>query len=246
MTHRRRNLGLTLLELLVCLAIIAILIALSAASLGSARRAAADVQCLSNLRSLWRGLNAIESDGLLPMYEVTTIKDHTDKHNFDQRWAEAMGVAPPLRLPEEPGTGRRFYQAASPWVCPMDRPGSLDAKEVHAYLANHDLTNRVADKIGTSYLARCVDAVFLARFYSTHDAISIRRHVTRMFEENPDVPPLAEYANFHGKSTHGRFSHAAYIDGSVRRNTLTIARESTFNTALMKWIRSAPKPRPGP
>lgn len=236
----------TLLELLVTIAIIAVLISLTLAALGSVRRGAADIQCLSNLRSLWSGLTAIESDGMLPMYEVTTIRDHTDKQNFDKRWADALGVAPPLRLPAQPGSDRRFYQTASPWVCPMDRPDTLDPNDMHPSLGHHDRSTRVADEVGTSYLARCVDAVFLARFCSTHDAISIRRHVTRMFEENPDVPPLAEQANFHGKPTHGRFSHAAYVDGSVRRNSLTIARESTFNTALMKWIRSAPKPRPGP
>ncbi|HEX8878072.1 MAG TPA: prepilin-type N-terminal cleavage/methylation domain-containing protein [Phycisphaerales bacterium] len=238
----------TLIELLVVIAIIAILIALAAASLGPARRAAADVQCLSTLRSLWRGLNAIDSDGLLPMYEVTTfpIQDGTDWDTFTKRWGAAMGVAAPQRTQEQPGVEGRFYQTTTPWVCPSDRVGSLDPNQRQRRLPDHDPTRRVADMRATSYLPFCAQWMLNARLLSTHSPVSIRRFVTRLYEENADVPPLGEWAEFHGKLQSGRFSHAAYIDGSVRRNSLTIARESTFNSALMKWVRSAPKPRPGP
>ena len=126
--------GFSLLELLVVMAIIAILITLSVASVGPAHRAAADVQCLSNLRSLWRGLNAIESDGLLPMYEYTTAQDHSDWQNYQKRWADAMGLAAPVRLPEVPGSGTRFYTSAAPWRCPGDRSNVLRREDQCAWI----------------------------------------------------------------------------------------------------------------
>ena len=85
-----------------------------------------------------------------------------------------------------------------------------------------------------------------AQLDSTHEAQAIRRFVTRMYEENPDVPTIREYGDFHGQPPRGRFSYAAYSDGSARKNNTSPTREEAFYAEMKKWFRSAPKPESKP
>ncbi|TWU56075.1 DUF1559 family PulG-like putative transporter [Rubripirellula reticaptiva] len=67
-TQSRKRDAFTLIELFVCLAIIAILVALLTVSLGTAREAARRTQCLNNLRQLGMGLKQFvdRTSGVLP------------------------------------------------------------------------------------------------------------------------------------------------------------------------------------
>lgn len=68
MKFRRRNLGLTLTEILVVIGIIAVLASLLFPALNSTRKAAANAVCVSNLRQIFQlsAVWATDNDGYVP------------------------------------------------------------------------------------------------------------------------------------------------------------------------------------
>lgn len=68
MKFRRRNLGLTLIEILVVVGIIAVLASLLFPALNSTRKAAANAVCVSNLRQIFQlsAVWATDNDGYVP------------------------------------------------------------------------------------------------------------------------------------------------------------------------------------
>jgi prepilin-type N-terminal cleavage/methylation domain-containing protein len=115
MTAERRG-GFTLVELLVALAIIAVLLGLMSAGLAQVRQSGRRVQCLANLRSFGVALRlyANDHDGFLP--RAGLLPDLLDGHN---ELALSLQGYLESRIPtlEEGGVIR----VEAPWRCPADR-----------------------------------------------------------------------------------------------------------------------------
>ena len=121
---RLRVAGFTLIELLVVIAIIALLISLLLPTLGAARAAARNVNCLSNLRQ-WGIAMLIyqqEFEGFLPkpQHEVgASAKDDTSQAMWYNALPPIVGAAPYTEIYD--GSKSDEYEPSNIWWCPEAR-----------------------------------------------------------------------------------------------------------------------------
>lgn len=114
MNRRRQQLsGLTMLELLSTIAIMAVLVALLAAGLRSAKQRAADAGCLHNLRTLGVGMHAFaaENNGRLPEIRRETRPDGSTNSMPGHQWDVQIAQYLDIDL-------RTETQRPTPFVCP--------------------------------------------------------------------------------------------------------------------------------
>ena len=119
MNSRRR--AFTLVELLVVVAIIAVLASLLLPALTRAKSQANSAKCLSNLRQLGLTLSVYTSDhGAYPLYQTGANAAHEDT---DSRWFYDLNAY--LKQPPLPSSGKYFTVAVpfgGVWLCPAVRP----------------------------------------------------------------------------------------------------------------------------
>ena len=95
--------GLSLLEVLIALVIIAILITLLIPAYSATRARAQRAQCTANLRSLYLGANLyVTQNGSWPQITMVTGSD-TARQDFAQAWITALAPFGPTR---------------TTWICP--------------------------------------------------------------------------------------------------------------------------------
>lgn len=104
--HHRITAGFTLLELLVSVAIIAVLIGLLVPVLGRVRDAAKQTQCLSNSRQIITAVNAFSAGNRSRLPENRTLVSPDEYITWRQRFVDE-GLLP----------------LAEVWVCPLHRTG---------------------------------------------------------------------------------------------------------------------------
>ena len=116
----RGHRGLSLIELMVVIAIIAMLLALLLPTVGRVRRHAASTECKSNLRQCG-------------MFLLMYANEHHG-YLFPQGWGS--DVSPELRWPV-------YVFTPSAWNPPVLRcPDDVDPKEEHSYLLNAHLSEK--------------------------------------------------------------------------------------------------------
>lgn len=120
----------TLVEMLVVMAVIAMLVGITIPALGSARETSRRVKCLVNLRSFGQGLQNYmnESKDVLP--RVRPLHDSTNNSGNDQSLLDVMAVYLDVPLPQrsDPSNPDSPYTNVSDmFICPSDRVGTDSA-----------------------------------------------------------------------------------------------------------------------
>lgn len=189
--------GFTIVELMVSLAIIAVLMSLLAPGLGRVRETARRTVCMTNLRTFGQALQMYRDDheGALPyaVHFVDVTFEVVDRiHPLDALVAYMDGV----EVPHVDAMGQ--VVTAAPFLCPSDTD--------------------FGDQTGFSYMY--MPSIFMAGYlFETHDKLKAAKSATvHLF----DVAPyrqwvLADYGGWHAQSGPDQNSkrNVLRFDGSI-------------------------------
>lgn len=235
----RRIRGFTLLELLIALAIIAVLLSLSLVSLRSIRAAVDNTRCLNNLRQLLQGLNIVKNTegGLLPFASYApTESDGPAKswQSLHAKWCEAMGVpSPRLREGVRTNTNWKVYDTQAPWRCPLDKPGVVKSSDFpgNSGFPDPDYSYAAVTLTSYEYWPAGHMAAFVVRGW---DETSARRIVGLAYEEEPNAAVLDEAYRYHDIGRPTRYGNAVFIDGGAGRERMSEQQRSEFGAGIVK------------
>jgi prepilin-type processing-associated H-X9-DG protein len=135
---RRRLAAFTLVELLVVIGIIAVLVAILLPALSSARRAASQVQCASNMKQLSLGLIMYiqQNKGKFPPTAVNAGNPGTPQGWW---WANELVKQKYVNAPDTVNDdGKRDFSGPSPFRCPE---GLIDLQSGGGDFPTHLLNN---------------------------------------------------------------------------------------------------------
>lgn len=108
----------TLIELLVCIAIVAVVIAITIPSLTAARRAAQQVECAANLRTLFVAFEQYGTD-----HQRVPVAPPRSDINSPSKGLYSSALRAYIDAPV-PRIDRGVLRTDSPWVCPADEEKS--------------------------------------------------------------------------------------------------------------------------
>lgn len=207
----RHSRAFTLLELLIVIAIIAILIALSLVALRGGLQRANEVRCLANLRQQLVGLTIMraQQDDLIPIIAVEfdgAGKPRSLWKEFQRDWSAAVGQEP-MRTVDGvfDSFGRQIWEVGPPWKCPGDRPGTRDDQFDPAY--------SVAEVSQTSYIYWPASYAFSALIRGVEHR-AVQGFITRFWDADPRKEVLRDQNWFHRSGTR-TFGNYGFIDGSA-------------------------------
>lgn len=121
--HLRR--GFTLIELMLVIAIIAILVSITIPALGSSRETARRIKCLANLKGIGVGMAAYLNDSKDLLPRVRPLHDpNTPPGDLDLLTLMADYLAIPIPVHEdEANPNSPFVHVSDVLICPSDRVG---------------------------------------------------------------------------------------------------------------------------
>jgi len=214
-----RKQAFTLVEVLIVIAIVAVLIGLSMVALNAARDKTFQLKCMSNMRQTQSGIALMGGkDSLLPFASFIPFQtDGPAKPFQDMMFAlsDAVGVAKPVKTGTKTSKGWWLYDVAPNFQCPRDVGNTVDAKvvETMGYDADFSFAKQVfmsADYVPGASMTK------LER--RGMDQEVVRRSMTRTWEQTPWIPVLDELWKWHNYKSTTAYGNASYIDGSVRRS----------------------------
>jgi prepilin-type N-terminal cleavage/methylation domain-containing protein len=116
----------TLVELLLVIAIIAILVSITLPALGSSRETARRIKCLANLKGIGGGIAAYMNDSKDLLPRVRPLHDPANGNTNDPSLLDVMVVYLSVNSPEreDPNDPNSFFTHVSDvFICPGDRVG---------------------------------------------------------------------------------------------------------------------------
>ncbi|MBY0113106.1 MAG: prepilin-type N-terminal cleavage/methylation domain-containing protein [Phycisphaerales bacterium] len=231
--------GFTLLELLVTIAIIAVLLSLSLIALRSVRAALDNTRCLNNLRQLMQGVNILKNaeGGLLPFASYAPTEPDGPARSWQAlhaRWSEAIGVPAPRPRPgERDARNWKIYDIMTPWLCPRDKPGAVRSSDFpgSSFLPDPNFSYAAVTLTSYEYWPAGHMAGFVVRGW---DETSARRIVGLAYEEEPNAAVLEEAYRFHDIGRPTRFGNAGFMDGGAGKPRMTEAHRNEFWASIVK------------
>ncbi len=167
----------TLVELLITIAIIAILAALLLPALNSARDRARGIACLSNLKQCGVAVHAYAADN----------NDYVTFREAGTGWVSFFANVPDERVANRPDSGAR-YLTADCALCPAAKPGKYDtsSKDTAKISYGYNYLSRIAH--GTFNVATG-DYDLIFRLKDPKQSLeAVKKKITTM---NPDCDKLA-------------------------------------------------------
>lgn len=180
----------TLVELLVTIAIIAMLLAILSPALAGARAAALDTRCKNQVRSVGLALSnyqAMNGRFFDNPPEVEGVNQHLV--NIRNVRTRLDGY---LDAPQEPELGVR----TQPWVCTFDRTNYLKSGASYSYIAGAWVQLRPDPRSGRPLVV------------PVHAAIN--------YDRDPHIPVYSEAGDHPANTAPNDY----YIDGSIRPRTV--------------------------
>ena len=198
MDATRRDHAFTLVELLVVIAVIAILVGLALPALDDARETARRTKCLVNLRSLGLGMQLYldDFDGIFPM--VRPLHTGVPGGGNDPSLLDLLGVYLDAPVPYKLDPDDRFFIVSDPYKCPSDLASNDPATDFEpAYRS-----------MGTSY-------EYLPGIFMTFaEVMGMRRPafgVTRAYENLRNWPVFIDSDDWHALRADGQSRNASFF-----------------------------------
>ena len=172
-----RRQSFSLVELLITIAIIAILAALLLPALNSARDRARGIACLSNLKQCGMGIHTYGADN----------NDYVTLREAGTGWVSFFANVPDERIANRPDSGAR-YLTADCAVCPAVKPWKYDVstKDTAKITYGYNYLSRIA-RGSFNVAAGDYDLIFRLRD-PKQSLEAIKKKITTM---NPDCDKLA-------------------------------------------------------
>lgn len=216
--------GFSILEILVVIAIIAVLISLAIVGLANTRRSSRTLQCQIQLRQVGAALDAMrDRDGLLPSMKppvgANSKSTFIDMHlEFMQRWYAAAGATlTPSSDPRLTSAGWSVWESPPPWRCPHDEPvNPISAAWLESL--GYDPRWSLAAQVATSYDYIAESPSYAALVRGKADEASMRRVLTHASSLYPRAPLLVDAVPFHQQrrgQAKASDTNAYFSDGSV-------------------------------